>query len=57
MIWNVVRGTAMVIAVLGIGACTTVKDILGVDSGHVQVSCSSSAPPPKARCCSRCRRP
>ena len=34
---------AVIAVVLSLGACTTARDILGVDSGHVQVSCSSSA--------------
>lgn len=43
---NTVLGTAIAVATLALGACATVEDILGVDSGHVQVSCSSSAPLP-----------
>lgn len=37
---------AMAAATVLLGACTTVRDILGEDSGHVQLSCSSSAPLP-----------
>lgn len=40
---RVMRIATMALAMLGLSACTTVEDILGVDSGHVQMSCSSSA--------------
>lgn len=33
---------------LSLGACSSVQDVLGLDSGHVQVSCAGSTPLPAA---------
>lgn len=33
---------------LALGACSTVEDVLGIDSGHVQLSCAGAAPLPAA---------
>ena len=32
------------VGVLALGACSSVEDLLGVDSGHVQFSCAASGP-------------
>ena len=45
---QVMHGALFVVAVVALGACTTVHDFLGVDSGHVQVSCAASGPLPGA---------
>ena len=42
------RLTVAATALSALGACSTVQDVLGFDSGHVQISCAGSMPLPAA---------
>lgn len=42
--WTILFGAAA----LGLGACSSVEDLFGVDTGRVQLNCSGSGPLPGA---------